>query len=263
MGVVPLRRKYTSLMLSATQTTLTEKSRDVSAASDMSNLSVDSSVSDFLERKIRLHRASVEYFREYKNGLLQLRSSNQLGEKDFCAEMGDAEKEILPAAEELKVLRRQRRTLASDMEESCEDSITEPKRPNLALEPSFEFLERAYTSTMVSRVMASSKQKRSRFNQAQFRKDVIKYLNADPDPENSGRIWCHLDGWLISKYVKAAHLVPKSLRGEEVAFLFGGDDLELANPRNGKPLCKSLSQLRLMHLNNTRHHVATYRRRGS
>jgi hypothetical protein len=40
--------------------------------------------------------------------------------------------------------------------------------------------------------------------------------------------------WWDSKSVKAAHLVLKSLLGDELSYLFGVGEVILSNPRNGK-----------------------------
>ncbi|RMJ23805.1 hypothetical protein PHISP_05326 [Aspergillus sp. HF37] len=239
---VTLRKKYSSLMPPITQATLTQRSRDVSAASDMSNLSMNSKVSDFLEQKIRLHRASIDYIRDYSDGLRHAMSSNQLRKEDYEREMMDIDRQIEPVVEELKVLNGQRRTLELDLAESYEDSGKKLKRQRVSPEPSVEFMEQAYASTVVSRVMAASKQKSRRFDQSQFRKDVIKYLNADADPEGSGRVWCHLSGWLPKQRVKAAHLVPKCLRGDELTFLFGVGEVVLSDPRNGITLLSTIEE---------------------
>jgi hypothetical protein len=221
-------------MPATTQNALDQRSRDVSAASDMSNLSMESKVSDFLEQKIRLHRASIDYMRDYAHGLRHAMSEDQLRKDEYDQEMTDVDKEIEPAVRELSALHAQRRTMEQDLVQSYEDSGPKPKRQRGYPEPSPEFMERAYASTVVSRVMAASKQKRRRFDQSQFRKDVIKHLDADTDPEGCQRVWCHLSGWLPKERIKAAHLVPKCLHGDELTFLFGVGEVVLSDPRNGR-----------------------------
>ena len=82
---------------------------------------------------------------------------------------------------------------------------------------------------------ASSKQKKSSFDQEQFRKKVLDYYGAlDVQGEDSAA-YCHLTGWWDKGSVKASHLVPKSLSGEEISFLFDIGELVLSDPRNGKP----------------------------
>ncbi|KAJ9234939.1 hypothetical protein DTO169E5_6406 [Paecilomyces variotii] len=45
--------------------------------------------------------------------------------------------------------------------------------------------------------------------------------------------YCHLTGWEDSGYVKAAYLVPKSLAGEEIGYLFKTKELVRFDPRSG------------------------------
>jgi hypothetical protein len=80
-------------------------------------------------------------------------------------------------------------------------------------------LERAYTNTIVPRVMAAlAKQRKGSFRQSNFKKAVLNFYNAS----DNDSAYCHLTGWWQSSDVKAAHLVPKSLTSEEVSCLFGG-----------------------------------------
>jgi hypothetical protein len=109
------------------------------------------------------------------------------------------------------------------------------RKHSRSAEPNIGLLERAYASTIVPRVMgASAKQKKSSFNQSEFRKRVIDFYKAAMDMEDHKMAYCHLAGWCPSEQVKAAHLVPKSLSGEEIAHLFGSDEVVITDPRNGK-----------------------------
>jgi hypothetical protein len=45
--------------------------------------------------------------------------------------------------------------------------------------------------------------------------------------------YCHLTGWLPEKQVKCAHLVPKSLESDELAYIFGVRETVLSEPRDG------------------------------
>lgn len=46
--------------------------------------------------------------------------------------------------------------------------------------------------------------------------------------------FCHVLGWLPSKEVRAAHLVPKSLDEISVAHLFGAGAVTIDDPRNSE-----------------------------
>jgi hypothetical protein len=59
----------------------------------------------------------------------------------------------------------------------------------------------------------------------------LKFYNATKEVDGNKFDLC---GWLPSdENVKAANLVPKTLVGEELNYLFGEDEVVLMNPRNG------------------------------
>ncbi|KAK2762298.1 hypothetical protein FQN54_001308 [Arachnomyces sp. PD_36] len=83
-------------------------------------------------------------------------------------------------------------------------------------------------SEMCARVMsATAKQKKQNFDQAKFKREVSQYLGA---AEN------------ITTDIKAAHIVPKLLNGDELSFLFGVGKLVLSDRRNGITLHTKIEQ---------------------
>lgn len=234
----PLRlpEEHLSLMSQQRQTVLREqRQRNVSAASDASAVSMESSVSDFLEKKVHVLTSSADYCRDYHHGLAEARANKHLSRENYEKAARDIDEHYLPILRQLRELKRSRRVLEQDMEDAYETNPEERKRANISREPDVAFLERAYSSTMATRVMgASAKQKKRNFHQSAFRKDVVDYLGADKDPMGAGRLYCHLTGWKSNAHVKAAHLVAKTLREDELAFLFGEGEGILTNPKNGK-----------------------------
>ena len=222
-----LPKKYSSLMPPDTQSSLNEISKPIAQTP---NLSIASSVSDFLAQKTLLHRSRMKYLNEYERGLRETLSSNQLSHEDYHHEMERLDELYAPIMGELDIILKQRRTLGLDIQEAYEDSGQ--KHANAAPEHSIEIMERVYTSR-VAEVLSACEREKWYFNQSEFRRGVIEYLNAR-HPEESGAIWCHLTGWAIKDNVKTAHLVPKTLCGEELAYLFGVDEVVLSDPRNGK-----------------------------
>ena len=231
-----LPNRYSTLMPTKTCETLNYQLRAVSNASDISTLSVDSNVSDFLEKKIILRKSSLEYINTYWSGLYDALNARKLQGTEYYQEMQHIDKKQKPILEELEILEQQSRMLSQDIIEQYHDSAEEEsqKRRKTDAEPSLEFMERAYSSTIVGRVMAACKQGPGNFNQSKFRKEVLRFYNANSDPSHTRRVWCHLTGWATSKNVKAAHLVPRSLRGDELQYLFGDGRVILKDPKNGK-----------------------------
>ncbi|KAJ5936761.1 hypothetical protein N7466_003211 [Penicillium verhagenii] len=100
-------------------------------------------------------------------------------------------------------------------------------------------LRRAYADTIIPRVMgAAAKTKKRPFDQKAFKKDVKQYYGLPTHPKDHS--FCHVLCFAVpASFVKAAHLVPKSLSEPEVSHIFGVQDGVLTDPRNGR---KALSQ---------------------
>lgn len=195
-------------------------------------MSGQSTISDFLARKVRLHLSSFDYIDEHRTGLQEARNSGKLQELEFEGEMDCLDEQCQPILDELRVLKKQEHSFNLDLSDWCEEH--QAKRSKNIEEPSVDFFERAYAAVMVRRVMANAKQKgRSKFDQLKFRKVVIKHLNAEHESD-PGLVWCHLTGWLESDRIKAAYLVPKCMKGDELTHLFGDGEVILSAPTNGK-----------------------------
>ena len=190
----------------------------------LSELSVASSASEFLEGKIQSQNLQLEYLRTYKSGLQAAHAETS----EFTDQIAPVMDEFTGICGELKVLKRQRKILEEDLEEEASAA----KRQRMADEPGVTFLERVYTDSIMPRVIgASAKQKKSEYDQSAFRKDVINFYGTG----NGDHAFCHLTGWWDRKVVKAAYLVPKSLSEEEVSYLFGTKQLILSDAKNGIP----------------------------
>jgi hypothetical protein len=196
------------------------------------------SVSDFLEAKIKGYQTELDYLEAYKESLIAARESETITTDQYKESSDEAFQSFYQVSQDLRVLKRQHKIIKEDLE----DEIVKRQR-NDNNEPGIDFLERAYADTIVPRVMGSvSKQKKQKkFNQSAFRKAVLKYYSAGD--EEKGVAYCHLLGWEPKERVKAAHLVPKCLSGNEIAHLFGTKyfDVKL-DPRNGKYLPHTLLQ---------------------
>jgi hypothetical protein len=187
-------------------------------------------VSEFLEEKVKAYQLELDYIKVYKDGLHEARSAKKLSNDEFDKELGMVFEDFRSVQADLKVLKRQRGVIQEDLEEEVDSSKRYRTEGN---EPDIGFLERAYTDTIVPRVMgASAKQKKSNSHHSQFREDVLKYYDAVDQQGGNRTAYCHLTGWWNAEMVKVAHLVPKSLSGEEVSYLFGVGEIVLSDPRN-------------------------------
>ena len=77
---------------------------------------------------------------------------------------------------------------------------------------------------------AAANQTKDKFDRSEFKERGVKYYDA----RAVNFTYCSVTGWHDSSLVKAAHLVPKSLAGNEVADLFGSPETPVrTDPRNG------------------------------
>ncbi|KAJ9252121.1 hypothetical protein DTO207G8_4954 [Paecilomyces variotii] len=229
--------RYSSLMSEDRQKTLRSKQRhfNFSQTPAFSRLSAASStVSEFLEDKIESYQLEIDYLRAYKDGLHEARAAHTIDDADYKTELYSVLDDMKLAYGDLQLIKRQRSILEDDLE----DELREKHRKD-DVGPDQDFLERAYANAIVPRVMrALSKQKKAKFNRSDFRRDVLEFYSAVQVQDHNGKreefaAYCHLTGWEDSGCVKAAHLVPKSLAGEEIGYLFGTKELVRFDPRNG------------------------------
>lgn len=180
-----------------------------------------------LDAKIRQHGLEVSCLETYQEELRMAYDQGKVEAKSFYEEMGSIHDGSRPLRAKLGVLKRQRRAIEDDLSEEYE-----AEKCRRFEEPDFTFLERAYTTAILPRVMtASAKQKKEKFNGSEFRQEVLKYYSA----KHEDLAWCHVTGnWYGLKYVKVAHLVPKSLTSGETFHLFGVDNSIRYDPKVGK-----------------------------
>jgi len=223
--IIPPRLSLLLPQQKVLQATSTLNKRKASAQSFILQLVAEEgvSVTQFVGAKIEETAAVVEYADE-----LRLMSAQQYDEKRISKNqheeiIAEIEKSSIPKEQELRILKRQKKTL--------QDEITEETG-----NPSLERLENAYASVLLRRVSASAAvQKKENFNSQKFRNSLLTYYDAN-EPADGGRVWCVVMGWENPKHVKAAHIVPKVMEGDEVANMFGdkGNAGLRYDPKNGK-----------------------------
>ncbi|KAK2733099.1 hypothetical protein FQN57_002310 [Myotisia sp. PD_48] len=208
----PLPQLYQRLMPGGHQDKLRKQYfRAVSAASNSSCLSADSKVSDFLAAKIEEATTEVDYFKTYQEGIGLAAKEKKMTSEDYEAAMREVDRLAEPAINEIKVLKRQARALEEEMEENY---IEEEKRRKVGTEPGLEFMEKAYSASIMSRVMTASKQKGRKFDQSNF-----AVMSSIIYPRNRAMEF-----------------------GDELQYLFGQDDMVASDHRNGITLHKNIEQ---------------------
>ena len=195
-------------------------------ASALSTLSAASSTSDFVEAKIKNVEADLDYSETLRQALSESYKEGHLSEEQYREACRDLKSDVAPREDELVVLKRQKKVIEDDMQDEL---------------PAYRTLEDAYTASLVGKIMgACGKVKKSKFDQTRFRSDALERYNAKSRNEETGEelAWCHLIGWCGAKRVKAAHIVPKTLESDSLAYLFGVGEAKLSDPRNGEFCCQ-------------------------
>jgi hypothetical protein len=204
--------------------------RTASATSQLSNLSIESSASDFLDAKIDEMETELDYIRCVREGYKEATESNALMSSEIREGLKPFLRSFRSSSQMLQVVKRQRLLIVEDLDDELENKRQRTCEPN-----DHSLLERAYKDVIVPRVMgATGRQKTVRFDQSAFKKDVYEYYGLKEHcPADHG--YCHvLKKILPSPLIKTAHLVPKSMTQKEISYLFGLEEAVLSEPRNGK-----------------------------
>jgi hypothetical protein len=184
----------------------------------MSLLSTTSSVDDFINAKIESITADLEVNNKFGEIFKDAKKRKAFTDKEYSDASKDLQSEIKEKERELLTLKRQKKTISEDIDEAM---------------PQFSTVADAYSSVLMTKIMtASSNQRRGKpFDQRIFTKAVLSFYGAVRD--GGDQKYCHLTGWQGGALVKCAHIVPKSLESDELAYLFGVRETILSEPRNG------------------------------
>lgn len=171
------------------------KSHAVSTTSMLSQMSAASStVSEFFESKLQACEADINYLVCYQEGLQETLDSKKMDQEAYHNEMVLLDGKYKPVINELRILKRHRRTIEDDMEEEHQSPEEKRTKSSEEEEPYMGMITRAYASALASKAMASSaKQKKVKFEQSKFRRDVVGYYHARDTPNCA--VFCHLTGW--------------------------------------------------------------------
>lgn len=191
-----------------------------------SQVSLTSSTDEFLEAKLEQITTDLNIYDVMKKYLSQGLEEGRINRKEYNEAVGEIDEKYDPAESEMIAIKRQRKILKEDIQQALPRSK----------------IEELYTSLIRDLVMgASAKQKKASHSQQHFRASCFKYYEVD-HPTNPEEAWCHLTGWHPKDTVTAAHIVPKSLQSDELAYFFGAGYIDLMQARNGKRLSRIFVQ---------------------
>lgn len=225
--------------------------RSVSGASQSSRISALSNVSDFLEARVNQLSSEEGFYRLYHDALLDVEAEKtQKGQKgqqeDVNEEDKNPEMAITHTLQQLARVLRELRFIEKfgvTVERDVNDDLA--ALPNTDNEARIKFVEEAYAKTLLARIQSlSGNQEKSpctKHELQRFRQDVVERYGGFYTETGEQQVWCHITGRAWAKeVVKTAHIVPKGLGGEEIAFLFGESEFIRKDPRNGLTLHKNV-----------------------
>lgn len=175
----------------------------------------------FLELRLRNLDSSLDYTRQYGNALNKSRKALGVNEEELKKELRKLDDTARELNLEAVTVKRQKRLILEDLKDTA---------------PSRETMGKAYASVIMNKVMAASKTKfdKPRYLQTEFKKMICDYLHASKMDQGEEYVWCHVTAqWYLASETKTAHIVPKSLDGDEVAYLFGVGAISMSDERNG------------------------------
>ncbi|CAG7946296.1 unnamed protein product [Penicillium nalgiovense] len=195
----------------------TSRQRSVSAVSRLSERSVQSTTSDFLDAKLSELESDLDYIRCVRDGLNEARQTEVIAHEEFQRRIYPFLQAFRASSQTIHVAKRQRRLIIEDVDENVDTKhqpIEGPVDQGL--------LERAYRDVMIPRVLSASAKRK--FNQSAFKEKVHNYYGVN-ERCAPGYSWCHVFHQVLpEKYVKAAYLVPKSMTAKKISHLFGVED---------------------------------------
>lgn len=183
-----------------------------------SQVSLDSSPDEFVAAKLDDFEASLEIKEIMKRTLTEGLTQGKITREEYNESVTELDNEFEPMEKEMVYVKRQRKTLVENMEESLNHTTVED----------------AYVSLMRDNVMKATFQNPPLYSAQQkkkWRDRCMKYYDAEGENEKA---WCSITGWHHRSMLTAAHIVPKSLSSPDLAYFFGADYIGLMQPRNGK-----------------------------
>lgn len=83
---------------------------------------------------------------------------------------------------------------------------------------------------------------KNKFNNQKVCKAAENYYGANEIKDGIPKAHCSLVGWCDSNDVKASHIVPRILKSEELAQLYGVDEMVLECPQNAMDSLSEIKQ---------------------
>ncbi|KAK2761676.1 hypothetical protein FQN54_001504 [Arachnomyces sp. PD_36] len=211
--------KYLTLLSPSVQDTLASIEATVKNLNDrfLSIPSTSASIPTFLEEITQLLDSQTIYFQKYGLALNDLRREGGLSLEDYQEARKKINRADYAAREESITVKLGKRIIMEDMTQVLKNQ---------------DSIHIAYAAAVDYRPPVAVTPRHSvRSDRRAFRRKVLNYYDAKEGVQP--RSWCHILGrWVMSDYVRVAHLVPGSVDGDSLAYLFDGEVDPLSDIRN-------------------------------
>jgi hypothetical protein len=192
---------------------------------------------EFVVLTIIAAKARLTYMEVVRYGLTEASQNGKLPKPKLSEAMHRAKKAIAFTKMELRVLGRRRKFMTEDLDDQYKaDRSMAFWSPALwhscTLASAYlKLRDRIFVTDFPLLEMDWSK----RALRSKFREDLLVY-NGSSKVSLLDRMmhYCHLSGkWCPPSRIKAVHIVPKVLESEALSYLFGVEEVNLSDPRNG------------------------------
>jgi hypothetical protein len=200
--------------------------------SNSSRFSSSASVSEFITIKVDNANADLAHLAalyDIAENALQKQTLNKDDYHDLVKNI-DSKRETVES--EIHVVKKQRKFVQDDLEDLVAGNVLDD----------LERTHDQYARIIVKCVEGASQNFRSPEIKGKTFRNLVcarlmarKVIGKDKSGHRIRMVWCHVLGdWFDPDDVATAHLVPKSLAGEEISYAFGVENLSMMDPALGK-----------------------------
>ncbi|KAF3479575.1 uncharacterized protein GIQ15_06551 [Arthroderma uncinatum] len=198
-------------------------------------MSKSSEISRFLDRRAEELTANVKNYLHRQFIMRHKVSVHESTLDEYHGMVEALDRHAFFASIQLRTLKKMRRAVEQDMEEELNTRGFE----NIKMPSKDSVIRNAYGKSMAWK---ASYAPNNRLEEKEYRREVVIYLRANSYSDGASVVLCPIAGPFDEFEVQAVYLVPESLPGDALAFLFGIEEFDLPNPRNGIVLHKILAK---------------------
>lgn len=194
-------------------------------------------IADYITLRLNEQETAFEHYIACQTSLREQLSMGKITQTTYNKEMDMLDDASADTMLEFHIIDKQYRLLAQDME----DEVLGMRAVGTPCAGEDELVEKAYYS-VVREAKRSEVLWRQRFDQGVVQNKsngrteldgrVLSFYDAVRTMHEQRQAHCSLTGWHPDEEVGVARLVPGSISSEQVAFLFGANQINLVNWKN-------------------------------